>query len=109
MVLIKTAETGENATSLSLLAVVDEPTRRKRHEDHTDTEKNSGGKLESERKKPCSLFLSSSSAANVVGTVVDPETDHDTQGDAQLLETDKRTTHFRRRNLGIVHGYNHRE
>ena len=109
VVLVQTTEACENAASLVFFAVVNEPTRREGHENHTDAKKDGRSKLESEGKKPCSLLLFPASATNVVGTIVDPETDHDTKRNAQLLETDKSATDFGRRNLGIVHGYNHGE
>jgi len=102
------AKIGEYTARLCFTAVMDEPTGRERHEDHTSTEKHSGSQLQSEREKPSSLLLSvSPGATDVVGAVVDPETDHDTQGNAQLLKTHKRTSYLGRCDLGVVHGDNH--
>lgn len=53
--------------------------------------------------------MSGTSAANVVGAVVDPETDHDTSGNGKLLKTDQRTADLWRCDFGVVHGNNHGE
>jgi hypothetical protein len=37
VILGKTTKLGEDAASLGLFSVVDEPTRRERHENHADT------------------------------------------------------------------------
>lgn len=104
----KTTKVGEYTACLGFTAVVDEPTRRERHENHTSTKKHSRGELQGEREEPSSFLLSvSSSATDVIGAVVDPETDHDTQCDTQLLKTNKRTSNLWRRDLGVVHGDNH--
>jgi len=41
--------------------------------------------------------------------VVNPETDHDTKRDGQLLKTNKCTTNFGRSDFGVVHGNDHRQ
>lgn len=55
--------------------------RREWHEQNTNPEDDGGNKLESQRDTPCSGALSFTRAANVVGAIVDPEGDHDTESD----------------------------
>lgn len=42
-------------------------------------------------------------------SLVDPETDHDTGFDGELLQRNKRASDLRRSTFGIVHGDNHGE
>lgn len=109
VLLWQASELRKNALGFSLAVVVDEPTWREGHEDHAHTEKDSRNELQAERQKPCGFLLCSACAPDKVCAVVDPETDHDTEGNGQLLETNKCTTYLRRRNLGVVHGNNHGE
>jgi hypothetical protein len=109
MLLRQISKLRENGPRLRFATVVDEPTWGERHEEHAHTEQNSRGELQSKRYEPRRLLLAASSSADEVRPVVDPETDHDTKRDTQLLQSDQRTTDFRGRNLGVVHGYNHRK
>lgn len=68
--------------------------RREWHEKNTDAENDGRNELKSKRKTPCSFALCRASAADVVGAVVDPEGDHDTERDGELLESDETTSHF---------------
>jgi len=105
----KVAELGKNTASVGFAFVVDEPTRREWHEDHADTEDERRDELQAEGKQPSSFLLATARASNVVRAVVDPETDHDAEGDGELLKTNESTADFRRSDLGIVHGNDHRE
>ena len=72
--------------------MVDEPPGREWHEEDTDTEDDGRDELKGDGKTPRSLALSLASAADVVGTVVDPEGYHDTECDGELLEGDETST-----------------
>ena len=77
----------ENLESLIITALVHEPTRREWHEQDSNTQNNGRNKLKRNWDAPRSLTLSSSHATNVVGSVVDPEGNHDTEGDCELLQS----------------------
>lgn len=63
----------QNLFGFFLPVVMDEPTRRERHENHTDTEDQRRRKLQCQREQPCCLALGRASASDVVGAVVDPK------------------------------------
>ena len=54
-------------------------------------------------------MLTLSASANKVGAIVDPERNHNTEANSQLLKGNQRATDFRWCDFGIVHGYDHRE
>lgn len=94
---------GNDAARLLLAAVVDKPTRRVRHEKHTDEQNDRRRQLQAQRDQPGGLALGVSSAADVVGAVVDPEGNHDSKLDRELLDTNQHASNFRRRALGVIY------
>jgi hypothetical protein len=98
------AEFGKYSEGFAFAIVVDEPTRGEGHEDHTDTKDERGNELQSEWEEPRGFLLPVTGATDVVlggavsatllasdgfaySAIVNPETDHDTQRNGQLLET----------------------
>jgi hypothetical protein len=94
VVLGKLTEGGEGAASFVFTAVVDEPSRRERHPKHTDEKNGSGYELNADGHEPGSIGLIVAGSADVVGSIVDPEGDHDTEGNGQLLAGYKSTTNL---------------
>ena len=66
MVLREISELSKDFASLRFTVMVDEPTWRERHEDHTHAQKNSRGELEREWQKPRCVVLGLSRSANEV-------------------------------------------
>ena len=64
------AELGQSSTSLFLSVVMDEPTGRERHEDHSDEQDQGGEELESERYEPGCVRLCITCTADIIGAVV---------------------------------------
>jgi hypothetical protein len=74
---------------------VHQPTRREGHPDHADKKDDSGEQLKTDRNQPGCVRLSlDSGATNVVCSIVDPETDHNSKGDSKLLQSYKSTSNF---------------
>lgn len=69
VVLGEVSEGREITSGLLFAAVVDEPTRRERHEGHTTQENQAGGDLETDGHEPSGIrLLAALGATNVVGT-----------------------------------------
>ena len=62
------AEAGEHAARLFLAALVDQPTRRERHEDHTHEQDHSRCQLQADRSQPRGIGLVVAPATDEVGT-----------------------------------------
>jgi len=71
-----------------------------RHKDNTNTENDGRYELQAQRNTPCNFALAASSATDIVGSVVYPEGDQDTECDSKLLKSDQTATDFRRRKFG---------
>jgi hypothetical protein len=69
----KVTKTGEDVPGLIFAIMVDEPTRRKRHEYNSDAKEHRWSKLQSERKKPSSIRLGFASASDVICAIVNPD------------------------------------
>lgn len=94
-----------------------EPTWGEGHEQDTDSENHGRDELESKWEKPRSVLLAIAGTADVVGAVIDPrlsistlilrksechlvpEGNHNSESDGQLLQANKRSSNFWRRNL----------
>lgn len=105
VVLGQTAKLGQGTFRIRLSVVMDKPTTRiskkktpskalpenspraEGHEHHSDTENNSRRQLQAQRNEPGRVLLSTACAADVVGSVVNPEGNHDAKRDGQLLQT----------------------
>lgn len=72
VVLWKGTKGSESVDGILLTTVMAQPTWRERHEDHTNTKKNSRSKLKSQRNEPSSIFLGLTSSTNVIGSVINP-------------------------------------
>jgi len=68
-----------------------------RHIKNTNTEDDGRYELQGQRDTPCNLALAASSATDVVGPVIYPEGDQDTEGDSKLLKSDQTASNFGRR------------
>jgi hypothetical protein len=68
-----------------------------RHSKYTKTENDGRYELKGQWKTPCNFALSDSSTTDVVGPVVYPEGDQNTEGDSKLLKSDQTAANFRRR------------
>ena len=77
------------------------------HEDHANTKNDGREELEAQRDQPRRVRLTFARAADVIGAVIDPESNHDTSGNSHLLHADHGASNFRRRTLCIVHRYDH--
>jgi len=55
------------------------------------------------------MYLSCAGAADVVGSVVNPEGNHNAEADGELLERDQRTANLWGCHFGVVHGDDHGE
>lgn len=97
------AQLGQHAARLVLAAVVDEPPRREGHEDHAEEEDQRRHQLQAQRHQPGRVALGVAGAADVVGSVVDPERDHDTELNRELLDADQHATDFGRGTFGVVY------
>jgi hypothetical protein len=74
---------------------MDKPSRRERHPEHSDEQDCSRRELEADRYEPRGVGLSLyGSAANVVGSIVDPERDHNSKGNGKLLASYESTTNL---------------
>lgn len=99
----KITERGEVLAGLVFPVVVHQPTRRKGHPDHTDEQDKCWDKLDANGHQPGCVGLGfDRGAANVVCSVVDPETDHDAKGNSELLKCDESTTDLTIRSQFIV-------
>ena len=95
VVLRESTKAGQRLASLGAVSVVFQPSWGEGHEDHAYTEGEGRNQLQAERYKPRSIFLSTQCCTtDVVGPVVDPETDQDASGDSKLLKSDESTTDF---------------
>ena len=109
VVLRQTAQPGKHAMSVGLAVVMNEPARAEGHEYHAYAEQDCGRELQAQGHEPSCFLLGASRAADEVRAVVDPEGNHDSERDAELLQTDKRAADFGRCNLSIVHRHDHAE
>ena len=75
---------------------------RERHKQDTETEDDRGDELEGKGKTPSGLALVFTSSADVVGAVIDPERNHDTECNGQLLQRHETTTDFGRCELSAI-------
>jgi hypothetical protein len=72
--------------SFFLTVMVHQPTWGEGHPDHADDEDESWNELKADGYQPCCVGLRlECGAANVVGSIIDPETDHDAKRDGKLL------------------------
>lgn len=69
---------------------------REWHEKDSKPENECGHELQSDGDAPRSLALSRSSPTDIVGTIIDPEGDHDPERNSKLLECNKAPTDLRR-------------
>lgn len=74
------------------------------HEQNTDPEDNSRDELQRKRNAPCSFALSYARPTDEVGTIINPEGNHDTECDGELLKGDKTSSDLGRCKLGTVSG-----
>jgi len=72
-----------------------QPTRTERHERHARKQNQSREELQTNGDEPGGVGLRRTRAADVVGTVVDPEGDQNPETDGELLEGDKGAANFR--------------
>ena len=58
------------------------------HKDHANTKNDGREELEAQRDQPRRVRLTFARAADVIGAVIDPESNHDTSGNSHLLHAD---------------------
>lgn len=89
------AEIHEHLTGFFVTTVVDEPTGREWHPDHADEEADRRGNLKADGDEPGGIGLClEGRSTDEVAAVVDPEADHDSKGDGELLQSDKSSTNL---------------
>ena len=89
------SERSQVASRFFFASMVYQPTWRERHPDHSDDENECWHELKADRYEPCGVGLGlEGGASDVVGSVVDPETDHDAEGDGKLLQCNQSTTNL---------------
>jgi len=83
----KVAEGGQVASRFFFASMVYQPTWGEWHPHHSDDEDEGWDELEADGHEPCGVGLGlECSASDVVGSVVDPETDHDAECNSKLLQ-----------------------
>lgn len=91
----KVSQTSQDPARLVFTAVVHQLTRREGHGRHTEEEDVAGDDLDADGDEPGGVTLVVElSAADEIGTVVDPERDHDAEGDGELLQRNEGSTDF---------------
>ena len=68
-----TTGNAENFDSFFISTLVDQPTGAEGHEQNSDTQDDSGDKLEGERNTPSGFLLASASSTNELSSIVDPD------------------------------------
>jgi len=82
----KVAERGEVTSRFFFASMVYQPTWGEWHPYHSDDKDEPWDELEANGYEPCGVGLRlECCASDVVGSVVDPETDHDAKCDGKLL------------------------
>ena len=95
MVLGEVTQVCEGAASLFFATVVDKPSWRERHPDHSNEEDCSRYQLQTDWYKPRGVGLGlERGAANVVSSIVDPKGYHNAKRDSQLLARYESTSYF---------------
>lgn len=95
VVLGQVAQGSQVPAGLVLAAVGHQPARGEGHEGHAGEEDQRGGDLEAGRQHPGRVaLLAALGAADEVRPVVDPEADHDAEGDGELLGCDEGASDF---------------
>ena len=115
----------QDAAGFLLAAVMDKPTGREGHKDHSNKEDHARSQLQADGSQPRSVsLLATFGASDEIGAavrpvsnyassgwhgyiLVDPEANHNAKGDSQLLCRDESTADLGRRHFGVVDRDNH--
>ena len=89
------SERSQVASRFVLASMVYQPSWGERHPYHSDYEDECWHELKADRYEPCGVGLGlEGGASDVVGSVVDPETDHDAECNSKLLQCNQSTTNL---------------